>query len=237
MYKGWKKILLILGIIAGLIIQPAVLMTAFSSAVTHQVHEALSLAQTPDKVEEDLQRILPNVSDEEDENDSFERGILTETTYESEWAGLRFTCPSGLYLESREELDIGMTDENGELLDNTGIINELGVYNADNSFYLALSVENIFYEGMTVDEYLQFIVSTYSSETFNYQYSDSYDTVQIGSLTYAKLSISSTDEGGIPFHEDFYVTLKDNRFIVISSYYSDDTAGLNEQAMGAFTAY
>ena len=72
----------------------------------------------------------------------------------------------GLYMESREELDIGITDENGELLDNTGIINELGVYDPENSFYLSLSVENVFYEGMTVNEYLQFIVSTYSSRWF-----------------------------------------------------------------------
>lgn len=237
MYKGWKKILLIFGIMTGLLIQPVLLLTAYSSAVTHQIHKALSTITTPDTAPEELQKILPNTEQNESASDSFERGILTETTYESKWAGLRFLCPSGLYMESREELDIGITDENGELLDNTGIINELGVYHPENSFYLSLSVENAFYDGMTVNEYLQFIVSTYSSDSFNYQFSDTYDTVQIGALSYSKLSISATDEGGIPFHEDFYVALKDNRFIVISSYYSDDAKQINEQTLQAFTAY
>ena len=229
--------MLIFGIIAGLLIQPVLFLTAYSSAVTRQVHKALSIAATPYAASEELQRILPEPEQSEDACDSFERGILTETTYESEWAGLRFLCPAGLYMESREELDIGITDENGELLDNTGIINELGVYDPENSFYLSLSVENVFYEGMTVNEYLQFIVSTYSSDTFNYQSNDTYDTVQIGNLSYSKLSISAVDEGGIPFHEDFYAALKDDRFIVISSYYSDDAKHLNEQTMQAFTAY
>lgn len=234
MYKGGKKVLLIIGIIIGLVICPILFACTlfFSISLEDELATASVLPRT-----NMISGLPEDETATEDTALPYERGILTDMTFESEWIGLRFICPENLIMESQEELDLGLTDEDGNLLENTGLINELGVYNEDVSFYLAMTVEDPFSDEMTVDDYIQFIVTSFSSEPGEYTFDDSAGMRSIGALDFRKLTVSTTDEGGIPFHNDFYITCKGEKFIVISTYYSDDASHYSEQALNAFLPY
>lgn len=173
-------------------------------------------------------------------DDGYTRGKITDTTYESEWIGLRYELPEGFTMSSEKEMD-AILEAGGELLYEDKV---------DDIVDYAKMV--MVYEMMAKDRYgdvitlfveqTKFDIDTYVAaiklqmenvDTIEVTMDDGV-TVEVGGVEFEKYSLV-LDYGGMEVKEDYYLRKQGDRMICMLLGYSNDEAV--EKIMSGFSPY
>ncbi len=186
---------------------------------------------------------------EEDTSDDtageFVRGTLTDTGWESEYLGLRFTTPEDMVMASDEELaemlGIGtdalseagdFSDAQLKMAELTSVY-EMFAYDASgNNVNVTVEKTPV---NMELEDYADALAQTLLSITaISYEQIGEAETVELGGVEFIKCSFVGSSNGQ-SMNQDYYVTIKDQKPVsIIVSYSSDDAAAKIADAFGAY---
>ncbi|MDO4304888.1 MAG: hypothetical protein Q4D94_13355 [Bacillota bacterium] len=186
-----------------------------------------------------------DAADEESAAGEFVRGIQTETGWESEYLGLRFTTPDDMVMASDEELaemlgigtdalsDAGdFSDAQLKLAELTSVY-EMFAYDAlGNNVNVTVEKTPV---NMSAEDYMDALSQTLLAITaISYEQVSEPETVELGGVEYVKSSFVGTTNGQT-MNQDYYVRIVDNMpTSIIVSYSSDDAAAKIADAFGAY---
>ncbi|MDR1736837.1 MAG: hypothetical protein LBR85_08245 [Oscillospiraceae bacterium] len=173
---------------------------------------------------------------------AYEKGIITETGFESEYFGLRFTPPEDFAMSTAEEID-AMMNLGAEI---TGLdfdystlttVYEMMATSLSSATNVIIMAEKPTPGDITADQYLELMkVQLPAVPEMNYVVGDEITSVEIAGETYKKL----TAEGvalGFTLIQDYHVRKVGDRLIFISISYSPETEGEVKILLDAFSAY
>lgn len=183
----------------------------------------------------------------------YSKGTLTDTGFESEWMGIRFSAPEGYVVATQEELDnfISMGqdyveaayEENGKkVIDYTELttVYELMTYLPDANNLgagdpnLSLAAEKT---TLSTDKYMEALQSQmetlFSGVPITWG-----DTVsaKVGGLDCDRYT-ATMDYGVAKMNQSYYITKKDNRVIYFIVSYTPEHEGDVDTLMNAFEPY
>lgn len=176
----------------------------------------------------------------------YAKGLVTETGWESEWLGIRYTLPEGMTMSSDEELN-EMMGLGQEVLSED--FSELQLKYAEMaSVYEMMSkdelgVTNVIVlseklpMSLTAEEYVEVLTQQLAQvSTVQYEVTGDTETVTIGATDFVKLS-TEADYDGVKMYQEYYVTVRDDRAATITLTYIDQTAETAEAVRNGFGAY
>lgn len=178
--------------------------------------------------------------------DTYEKGVLTETGFESEWLNLRFTLQKGMMMQSQEKLDETMRQNEGlmegDILDYSEIsfVKEMTVcYNsgANVSVYSKPLAEP--YSDVSEKEYIDFTTLSLQNmeEVLEVNTDESIYTVEFCGEAYTGLGYAIDYGVGEIYYQDLLVRKKGDRMISIIVTYKDYSVEDAENLMKSFGAY
>lgn len=171
----------------------------------------------------------------------YQKGILTETGFESEWLDLSFCLPANMTMATQEEMDQIMMegaglvygDKASVFLDYTNflVVYEMqanGLYHmpgaqAYGSQGLQVLVEKIAYRDMTEESYIALLSQNFKLMAQNNGYEcmvhePVYD-VEFAGQNYAFLAMDTDYGGQVMIHQDYYLRRKEDRMICVAFTY------------------
>ncbi|MBR6643082.1 MAG: FKBP-type peptidyl-prolyl cis-trans isomerase [Lachnospiraceae bacterium] len=166
--------------------------------------------------------------------ESYEKGKITETGFESKWLNLRFTTPNGAFLLSQEELDQVMAqgaellygDEAQQQLDYAALttVTEMMVQNADGSNVI-VQVEKlpVLYLAMTEEEYISALVTNLknSNAAVEVLTDENVYSLETGGESYKGITTAVDYGEGTIVYQDYIVRKKAGRMISLVFSYTD----------------
>lgn len=173
--------------------------------------DVVSAANAP--MEETSEAITKEISE-------YVPGTLTETGYESEWLGLRFTAPEGTSMIMQDDSTYEMFCQNDDQTANIGII-----------------IEDLPAGFQTVAQYVdQFEKEISSDSDISYKVLSDKDEVPLGSYIFRSVSFTATYNGA-ELYQSYFLRFMGDKIATVFVTYSDasiDTAG---ELISAFEAY
>ena len=184
--------------------------------------------------------------EETEDGTGFAKGFVTEAGWESEWMGIRFTCPEGVTMSTEEELNevMGLGQEAlsedfseaqlkyAELSTVYEMMctDELGVTN------VIVSAEKLPMT-ITAEQYIEAVEQQLSAvSAVSYETVSNDEVVTIGDVDFTKLECKA-DYEGVSMYQNYFVTIKDDRAFTIIMTYIDETAETADAIMNGFAAY
>lgn len=172
------------------------------------------------------------------------KGTVTETGWESEFFGLRYTAPEGMGMSTEEELN-GLMGLGQEVLSEdfselqlkyaelTSVYEMMSVAD-DQTTNIVVTVEKLMGK-MDAAQYAKALEQGLSQVTaINYTLISDDETVKIGGADYLKVSYEA-ESSGVSMYQDYYIAVVDNRAISLTLTYVDESA--RDNVLNAFTAY
>lgn len=186
-------------------------------------------------------------STEEATAEGYVPGTFTDTGYESEYLGYRFTLPEGYVLATDEELKelLGMSMEvmSEDLTElqkayaQVTTVFDMMVSSPTGLPNLNVTAEKMNTEGVTPEMVAESLIAQLKSlTTMQCVPSEEYTTVEIAGNTYTRLEAVVTS-GEVSLLQEYYVRLTDDRLINMTLTYSEDTAAEKDTLMSSFEAY
>lgn len=183
--------------------------------------------------------------------DSYVKGTITETGFESEWMGLRFTKPATVTMATQEQMDAIMLqglqamygEQAAELFDYATMssVNEMQATWLAGYPVVQIVVEKMPMAGFTEADYLSAVVAnlnaTSATSGWVYTFDENLYSVEIAGQEYIGLATSVDAGAGIPIYQDYLVKEKDGRMILIAFTYIDAMESYIQEALEAFSAY
>ena len=172
------------------------------------------------------------------------KGTVTETGWESEFFGLRYTAPEGMGMSTEEELNdlmgLGqevLSEDFSELqlkyAELTSVYEMMSVAD-DQTTNIVVTVEKLMGK-MDAAQYAKALEQGLSQVTaINYTLISDDETVKIGGADYLKVSYEA-ESSGVSMYQDYYIAVVDNRAISLTLTYVDESA--RDNVLNAFTAY
>lgn len=182
----------------------------------------------------------------------YEKGIVTDTEFESEWIGVRFTAPANVIMATQEEMDIAMRQgaelmygENADVLMDYAQLTSVTEMTATHIYgtNVVVQVEKLsaLYARMTEEQYLEVLKnnlsSTMATSGFVYTFGENTSIEEIGGQEYRKLSVMTDYGVGIMVYQDFCVRKIDDRMVAFTFSYREDTKEDAEALKNAFAPY
>lgn len=172
------------------------------------------------------------------------QGTFTETGYESEYLGFRFTTPDGFALSTREELDTAMSTSMELLGDDYTdaqkkyaelvtiyemmVSDELGTVNAN----IVLEKTNL-----SVDKYIDAVKTQMEGlSAMTVTVDEDVTDVEFAGTTYKKLCLD-TEMQGIVLNQDCYFRKVGDRVMMMTVTWLDEFADSKDALINAFAAY
>lgn len=174
----------------------------------------------------------------------YAKGTVTETGWESEFFGLRYTAPEGMGMSSEEELNelmgLGqevLSEDFSELqlkyAELTSVYEMMSVAD-DQTTNVVVTVEKLMGK-MDASAYVDALEQGLSQVTaINYTLVSDDETIKIGNNDYVKVSYEA-ESSGVSMYQDYYVRVVDDRAIALTLTYLDESA--RDNVLNAFTAY
>jgi len=183
----------------------------------------------------------PEVKEPEAAELLYERGILTDTGYESRYLGLRFTAPAGYIMVTDEELMALMglgaeyLDIDQKTLDYALLttVYEMMVTAPSGSPNVNLLVEKLPFRNITVEQYFDAVKPQLVE--FGYEVFD-LPSVEIAGQTYQQLG-SSLDMFGTTLLQRYMTRKIDDRMVSFIASATPDKEEALSALMGAFKKY
>lgn len=184
------------------------------------------------------------IATEEAEAPEYVKGIHTETGWESEWLGMRYTAADGVVMSTEEELDAVMSAGREALSEDFSeaqlvyaeltTVYEMMCTAPDQVTNLSVSVENVMME-MSVDTFVSVFKNTLSEvSAMSMTITNEGEDVTVAGNEFKKLQCS-VDYEGMTIYQDYYLATKDTRAISIVVTYLD--AAEAEKLMSGFQTY
>lgn len=167
-------------------------------------------------------------------------GILSETSYDSEYLGISFRIPEGsdFIMAAKEELDALVAPE----MEAQGVdMEEMGDFYTyemmaaapDGLPNVILSTEQLRMKNITPEQYLKVVCE--GLETGGYTIGEQ-ERVNMLGLEFIKQPVITTQQG-VTLAQDYYVTKLDDRIVSIAMTYSEDTAEQAAALLAGFVPY
>ncbi len=184
--------------------------------------------------------------EETEETAGFVKGSVTETGWESEWIGIRYTCPEGMTMATDEELNevMGLGQEmlsedftEAQLkYAELATVYEMMCSDETGATNIMVSVEKLPME-LTADQYIEAVEQQLSAvSAITYETVNNGEVVAIGGVDFTKLECTA-DYEGVVMHQDYYVTMIEDRAVAAVVTYIDETAAAADAIMNGFAAY
>ena len=175
---------------------------------------------------------------------SYTPGVYTETGYESEFLGIRFTTPDGFALATEEELSklMGLSLENLENVSElqkkyTEMVTIYELMVADSTGFVngQIILEKT---GVSVDTYIEIFKEQLASQMadMNVTLSDNTEEVEFAGATYKKLS-AEIESYGIVLFQDYYIRKVGDRMMCFCITWIEEMVNEKEAVMNGFAAY
>ena len=181
-------------------------------------------------------------NEQESETLSYERGILTETGYESQYLDIKFTVPEGFVMATEEDI-LGMMQVGVEIMDldkdtidysSLTTVYEMMVSSASGSPNVALLTEKLM-SNVTVEQYLDIVKSQLADVPMNYEFGD-VTSVEIAGESYQQI-VASAEIKGTAFLQKYIVRKFDDRMVCFVVTNTSETEKELDTLMKAFTKY
>lgn len=230
-----KKLLL-------LILTAVVLLTACGQKAdaikTDNKQETAESLELP----EDLQAEMP----EQEETSEFLKGTVSESGWESQWIGMRFTAPDGTRMTSEEELAalMGISEELlSEDLSDIQIkyaeltsVREMMCYDERTKANVIVSVDQLPLK-MSEEAYAeQLELSLSAVSAVKYEKADEDEQVEIAGISYLR-SDYRVEAMGQSLHTDYYIRMMDDRVVSVVVTYGEDAQELAASMVDSFGTY
>ena len=176
--------------------------------------------------------------------DDFEKGTVTDTTFESSYLNLKFDLPEGFIMHTEEEL-LQLTNVSA---DNIGLDEDEYDYAMANTVYEMMASDltgtpniivmeaKVDIENITDEEYLEQVkVGLESMGATAYEIEDDNETVSIAGQDYLSFT-ATTEVSGISMTQEYYTRKIGNRMASIIVSYDDNTIDEKDALMNSFTA-
>ncbi len=180
--------------------------------------------------------------------DTYEKGIITETGFESKWMDLRFTTQAGMHMLTQKELDTTMKQSLGMIygedadvfLDYASMstVTEMMAQYADGANVI-VQVERLplLYAAMTEEEYLSATLANLQAVTSEITTGEDYYTLELGGETYLGLSTAADYNAGMLVYQEFLVRKQEGRMISVVVSYTDYSMENAQNFLKVFGAY
>lgn len=182
--------------------------------------------------------------------DTYVKGTVTETGFESEWLNLRFTAQTGMTMLSQDELDAVMKQgmelaygENTEaLLDYASMttVTEMMAQYA-NGTNVVVQVEKLprVYSDLTEEEYLNIVINNLKNSAAILELStdETFYTVEIGGETYVGIGTAADYGVGQLVCQEFLVRKKESRMISITTSCTEYTTEYADRLLSCIGSY
>lgn len=184
-------------------------------------------------------------ADEEEENEvssgRYEKGIVTGTSFESEWIGLRYEMPNGFTMASEEELD-AILKLGSEMIyeDNADMIVD---YAKMTMVYEMMAVDpsnnsvTIFVERASAkpEDFAKTVEAQLSGvDGIEMKLVDVDENARVGGIEFYKFSYE-VSSGGVSIYQDYYMVERNGRMIEILVSYEDES--VRDVMMNGFAPY
>ncbi len=188
-----------------------------------------------------------NENQEEAAEDNFVKGIVTDTGWESEFLGMRYTLLEGMYMATEEALNemmgLGVEVLSGDFSEQQlkyaqmRTVYEMMSTDATGANNVVLTIEKLPLKNMETEVYVQSLKTQLGKvTTIPYTITGDDETVSIAGKDFIKVNtqIGSGDDAK---KQDYYASVHEGRAICIIVTYSDETSEVAESILNAFTEY
>lgn len=166
---------------------------------------------------------------EEDEKKEYKKGILTDTIYESEFCGLRFTCPEDWMMMSENEIEKNAKRKMGEYT------YELAAVNSTGNVSIALIVEKLPTAEFKLEDYMKTIV--HNNTVIKEVISDD-KTITIAGEQYAVLECDvGNNSENKNVQMDYYVRKIEDRAVCIMVFYLSEEKADADSVLTGFMKF
>ena len=183
--------------------------------------------------------------------DSYVKGTITETGFESEWMGLRFTKPATVIMATQEEMDAVMLQglqmmygENAAAMFDYATmtsVNEMQATWLAGMPVVQIVVEKMPMAGLTEIDYLSAVVTnlnaTAATSGVNYTFAEELYLLELAGIEFTGLTVAVDAGMGTTVYQDYLVKEKDGRMILVAFSYMEAVESYLQEAVAAFSAY
>lgn len=211
-----------------------------------------AVEEVVEETEEVEEEVAEEVEDEateepaEEASSDYTKGTSTETSYESEWIGIRFTAPEGATMMTEEELNEMMGISQDMLSEDfndlqlkiaeMNTVQEMMCTAADGIPNVTIAAEKI-QSNMTLEEYMEMLKSTLEQVTsmaYTVELTD--EVVTIGGKDFTKLS-AVAEVDGATLNQDFFAMIQGDRAVSITLTYAEGFEDAADEMLNSFEAY
>lgn len=178
--------------------------------------------------------------------DTYKKGILTDTTFESEFLGIRYTKEGNYNLASQEELDasiqtgldVAYGEDGKKYYDyaNATLVMELLVSTSTGSPNLNINVQNLGTTSITSEQYAELAKQQFNNTNMNYEIEDEITQETFVGETYYVIHLTNNIQG-IKLIQKVYFRNKADRMITITLSYMPGQEDAANDLMGQFKPY
>lgn len=183
----------------------------------------------------------------ESSKNTFEKGTLTDSTYESKFLNIKFTLPEGYTLMTQEMMDqqvefsneIVYKDKDKKVIDyaKAVTVNEMmATENTANVPNVNIAIQNLLGEKVSEAEYIESLKKQLTDTGFAYTFDDVKKDVELAGEKFSVLYCSA-NYNGLELKQECYVRKESGRMMILTVTYTDDTKDAKEALMGSFEAY
>ena len=183
---------------------------------------------------------------EQEENSEFSKGTVSESGWESQWLGMRFTAPDGTRMASEEELAelMGISEELlAEDLSDVQIkyaeltsVREMMCYDERSKANVIVSVDRLPLK-MSEEAYAeQLELSLSAVSVMKYEKADEDEQVEIAGISYLR-SDYHVEAMGQNLHTDYYIRMIDDRVVSVVVTYGEDAQEMASSMVDSFGTY
>jgi hypothetical protein len=174
------------------------------------------------------------------------KGTVTDDTYESEFLNLSFKAPEDYSMVPEETLDQYLQfasetmykDADKKMIDYAKAVTVYEMMCAENTTNtpnVNIVVENLSGKKITVDEYIEQSKEQLENSGIEYTFGDTINDVEIAGEKYRELDCVG-NYSGQEVLQQMYIRKVNDRMVVLTVTYTDDTAEAKEALLAGFTA-
>jgi len=178
-------------------------------------------------------------------SDNYEKGTLTNTTFESEYLDLKFTLPEGYVLATEAEMkersaqgaQLAQFDSNAydDAMENT--VHEMQTASATGNPNIIILVEKTSIGISNVDAYIVNLKQQLANiKEIKYEIEAAIEEITFVGKSYKKVAANAEfDE--VKLNQEYYIRKQDNRIVSIIISFTSDTKEQKDQLLSAFSSY
>lgn len=194
----------------------------------------------------ELPEVLQAKTPGQEMSSEFKKGTVSESGWESQWLGMRFTAPEGTRMTSEEILDelMGISEELlAEDLSDAQIeyaeltsVREMMCYDERTKTNVIVSVDRLPLE-MSEEAYAQQLALSLSAvSAMKYERAGEDEQVEIAGAVYLRFGYR-VETAGQSLHTDYYIRMIDDRVVSVITSYGEDGEELAFTMLNSFETY